>query len=1035
MKKLRNINTVKLFSFLVIILIFCSCKDSNISENQAKTIEGTNGGNTEKTDLKEPSSPAPTSSESICDIDFSKITIPPLYISLDAGNDVSMFAGQTDQNFRLLPIEPDNLPENAQYDPQTSILTFKPNADQVGKYTVNFKLAECPNSNFTRIAEVIVNDEKYKKEISNPNQPPLISSTDQKDFEVNQEYSFNFSTSDPEGDVVKFAFSADTPSWFKFSVENNVANVTAKPTRLSVGHGSFTVIAYDSKNYATTKEFSYNVLGWKSAEMVGHVASIDALGVYKNDPNIIHILTETGHYSTNDGGKTWEQHMTGLLSALPGYFNALAVSNQNSNIVFGGLAGYFYLTFDGGVTWEQKPNQALHCGVTSILPHPKDSQTVYYAETATEGCCYANFGVVKSVKEGLDLKRITGSDTAGTASEITGAITSLVFADTEGKILLTTVNPVNLAHPTLACRKNYSGIYISKDEGATWNKCGGDFPEGTKFFDVKANTATKELFLATNSGIYYSAPKDLCQRWSIIKSNEAPEFAELVTIDQAGNKTYPSFVNLTLNGDMLFLLVGANEYKLKYSYEKYGYFKGVVLNDGEKRLGALTKIDAPNMMGYIEKLKANEYLLWGNGLYKSTDGGASFQRFEGNGINNYWIRNIAKVPGKNGRIFMSTNLNPPVRVSDDNGLTFYNLDNISNNDLSSFYNKLFTVHADTFGRVFLIAKDEIIVSENSGVTWASLFDAKSNIKEVCPTTTSQENYLKGVRTSPNGTIYVYCARDRIYYRSDNTKPWELFLDTYAKDNKWKWRLTTDENGKILEDQKNERFSGFYSGSRIYDMAICPTNPNVIYVNYSDSGGIAKSTDGGNSFIIIDENGGSQYVPIDNSNVLCAKKPNSNDCALNNDGRRKLNTPVFGLAIDPLSQDCNTIYTATYTRLQAGGCLSKSIDAGETWTCSRNGLVSDDTNINGAIFGVFADPKRTGVVYVGIYPVAGEGFENGLYVSKDGGMSFSPIYMSSFASNTTKSINDLVFDSDNDLIYLGTYSGFYRNNFDLPTQSR
>ena len=91
-----------------------------------------------------------------------------------------------------------------------------------------------------------------------PNQPPTISGTPAGSVEINQDYSFTPSASDPNNDKLRFAI-ANRPSWLTFNTRTG--RLSGSPTPANIAKYSNIVISVnDGTTSATLPAFSIEVL-------------------------------------------------------------------------------------------------------------------------------------------------------------------------------------------------------------------------------------------------------------------------------------------------------------------------------------------------------------------------------------------------------------------------------------------------------------------------------------------------------------------------------------------------------------------------------------------------------------------------------------------------------------------------------------------------------------------------------------------------------------------------------------------------------
>ena len=117
-----------------------------------------------------------------------------------------------------------------------------------------------------------------------------------------------------------------------------------------------------------------------------------AMSVSKSDPNIIIGFDSgaRGLFKTNDAGKTWDTLQ------YPDYISALAISPQDSEIIFAGTGKGIFQSNDGAKSWTQLNE---YKGLT-ILALSFDEDGVLYASTTS-------FGLARSSDLGKTWEKIT----------------------------------------------------------------------------------------------------------------------------------------------------------------------------------------------------------------------------------------------------------------------------------------------------------------------------------------------------------------------------------------------------------------------------------------------------------------------------------------------------------------------------------------------------------------------------------------------------------------------------------------------------
>lgn len=182
-------------------------------------------------------------------------------------------------------------------------------------------------------------------------------------------------------------------------------------------------------------------------------------------------------------------------------------------------------------------------------------------------------------------------------------------------------------------------------------------------------------------------------------------------------------------------------------------------------------------------------------------------------------------------------------------------------------------------------------------------------------------------------------------------------------------------------------------SRIYSIAIHPTNTQIIYLGLTYTGSdtdflaVYKSTNAGDSWSAL-------------------------DAGSNND------LGVRYVSLDP--NDPNKIYVGTTSK-----GLLVSTDAGLTWS-TLNGHSEELINLSHTILNLTFDPQDNDILYAGVQL-------NGFYKSIDGGQSWNQL-----SDLAGKSPEGFVIDpNDSNLLYAITRQGFYKStdgvNFEQKIQ--
>ena len=314
---------------------------------------------------------------------------------------------------------------------------------------------------------------------------------------------------------------------------------------------------------------------------------------------------------------------------------------------------------------------------------------------------------------------------------------------------------------------------------------------------------------------------------------------------------------------------------------------------------------------------------WGSGIYKSIDGGDNwFKPYEDSPFVD--VNDILIDPSNTSIIYAST-FDRGIWKSLDGGVTWGQLYQVSGGFLSMDpLNNKVLYFGEQGGNIYK--------TEDAGISWKLLktINGAGRIS---------------ISVDPKNPSVIYAGAEYVG-----------FFKSVDGGTNWNMQNTGLANSRIL------------------CLKVDPTNPQNIYLGTiwyeNQSGGIFKSTDGGQTWTSVLTSGDIWSIEID------PKKPNNAYAGLNccgvyktvNGGAtwERIDAEVFfqDIAINPV--DTNILYAGTN-----GGGVYKSIDAGKTWRESSLGINDVDAE------GFAIDPKNIDTFYVAIW-------ESGFYKTTDGG---------------------------------------------------
>ncbi len=119
-----------------------------------------------------------------------------------------------------------------------------------------------------------------------------------------------------------------------------------------------------------------------------HVSFVSEFVFHPENTDLIYLATTVGAFVSKDGGREWEERMTGMKEVH--IVTSMAIDRKNPRVLYAGTTGGTYRSEDGGANWvktnnglipEDVLNASMALGVNVILVDPVDSNVVYAGTT------------------------------------------------------------------------------------------------------------------------------------------------------------------------------------------------------------------------------------------------------------------------------------------------------------------------------------------------------------------------------------------------------------------------------------------------------------------------------------------------------------------------------------------------------------------------------------------------------------------------------------------------------------------------------
>ncbi|MCD4775646.1 MAG: T9SS type A sorting domain-containing protein [Candidatus Aegiribacteria sp.] len=562
-----------------------------------------------------------------------------------------------------------------------------------------------------------------------------------------------------------------------------------------------------------------------------------------------------------------------------------------------------------------------------------------------------------------------------------------------GNSLIVEVNPANTDIVYGIGADRASGLFISEDGAQSWKLSN----EGLGLYTPNPVSGSMQRMSAyaidpLNPDNHYCAMTD-----DHFSSGDLDDF--VFRSEDGGNswaRVLETFGPMAVNYNCIAAYDGHVYVGGKHDLEEYSYvyYSGDGGSTWERRYGFT--VGEMNAVVSLAVNPDNPYEVycsnvnWGgsnSGLYKSTDGGISFNYID------YFGRHYLSYVGvhKTGtqRYITVSRYNNGFYISTDDGQNWHKRDNGLPDSFTLQVPNDVAFSPNSPGTIYAAVSEGVIYkTDDEGLNWySSTFDME------CPYTVGLE-YFNGVSVAcfdDNGNDIVYIASDIGLHKSeDAAASWNLAgipcstikniefqgSDPYSG-------YAGSYNGLFKYDGTNWDETSFMAqiGNVINSTAINPDDPQTVLIGNQNGFGspqIWKSTDGGENWVKIFDHFSQGiildlvYKPDDPLKVFAVISmfPNSGGLLVSTDGADSFNedsyfadTPLFDIAIAPSNPDL--LYVCSHT-----GDFWVSEDGGSSWIEKANIGFSGE---------IAVDPDNPLRVYIG-----GNSDFEALRVSDDGG---------------------------------------------------
>ncbi len=726
------------------------------------------------------------------------------------------------------------------------------------------------------------------------------------------------------------------------------------------------------------QEFSWSSIG------PGGGGWLTAITVVNDAAHTVYVACDVGGiYKSTDHGQTWQIKNSGLSTY---YVQDIAVDPTNSSILYAATRGGIFKSVDGGENWVIKRNgfpqeeaYFFSAPVGDIVIDPASPEIVYAAIGVPRNGYKLNSFYWQSVETKGAIYKSGDHGENWTLIRGTGI-------DTNAMVYSLTMDPGN---SNIIYAATSSGVYKSIDAGASWTGLNNGLPSHLLAMTIVINPADTNIMYVTmwaepssptwQGGIYKSV--DGGQTWTE-KNNGLPQAMG----SEAGfTSNYPTLVIDSTNPGTLY--AGHTPWT-----PDPGVYKTV--DGGDNWTWVSRQEDSQSAgsknvtMGWITEhglfVKClaidpgdPDRLYFGTSthVFTTSDAGATWTQaytesrgnsyWKGNGMETTCVQDIVVDPSNSRNVYAG----------------YWDMGFLKSTDGGASFKRTFTgmtYDANTFSI--------IVDPENTGVIyaaagwWEQNQGTVSKSSDYGETWTNLDNGLPDATiwsiamdvTSPADSKILYAASydNGIYKTTNGGQSWTAVNNGLGTGGNLQVRkiivdpvnpsviyagieVKTIENGSELSTIQGGIFKSTDAGANwtrsdtaspqlsVWDIAVVPGNSSIIYTAVSSeydhtlkqefSGGVYKSTDGGQTWTAMNQGFGSEE-----------------------------NLNVSSLAISPA--DSEVLYAATtdapFHDKSSGRGIYKSTDGAKTWQVVNTGLGILNFDV------ITIDPSDSSILYAG-----------------------------------------------------------------------
>ena len=190
----------------------------------------------------------------------------------------------TDPDGDLLLWQLENAPRGMVIDAETGVLTWQPEATQIGEHTITVEVVD---------SQGLLSGQEYTLKVTGTNSPPAIVSTPITQGAVGQEYNYQAVATDPENDTLTYTLALSPEG---MSIDEATGQITWSPTTEQLGTQTVEVLVEDTQGGSNRQRFTVEV----QSQAINNAPEITSTPAYLADTGNVYSYEVTATDADND---------------------------------------------------------------------------------------------------------------------------------------------------------------------------------------------------------------------------------------------------------------------------------------------------------------------------------------------------------------------------------------------------------------------------------------------------------------------------------------------------------------------------------------------------------------------------------------------------------------------------------------------------------------------------------------------------------------------------------------------------------------